>query len=116
VYRYSTGKKIGIGANLIVAALAGCCNVLITEPLDTLSTRRQIAGIAAEGSRGGGDDGATGGKAGSGGEGTSAGAGGGEIVVTEDTSWAGPPRTHPKARALWKTKLEKTQNKTGPGQ
>ena len=39
-----TKKKIGMGANLIVAALAGCCNVILTEPLDTLSTRRQITG------------------------------------------------------------------------
>ena len=37
-----TGSKIGMRDNLVVAAMAGCCNVLITEPLDTLSTRRQI--------------------------------------------------------------------------
>ena len=41
-----TGAKIGVGANLLIAALAGCCNVLITEPLDTLSTRQQVAGWA----------------------------------------------------------------------
>ena len=41
-----TGAKIGVGVNLLIAALAGCCNVLITEPLDTLSTRQQVAGWA----------------------------------------------------------------------
>jgi aspartate-semialdehyde dehydrogenase/adenine nucleotide transporter 17 len=29
--------------------LAGCCNVLVTEPLDTLSTRRQICGADDDG-------------------------------------------------------------------
>ena len=38
-------KKIGVAANLAIAALAGCINVLFTEPLDTLSTQRQIRGI-----------------------------------------------------------------------
>ena len=47
-YEARTGAKIGVGANLFIAALSGCCNVLITEPLDTLSTRRQIAGGAGE--------------------------------------------------------------------
>jgi len=79
-----TGAKIGMGANLLVAALAGCCNVLITEPLDTLSTRRQVAstwkaealeeaggGGGGEGADGGADSGGTQGKdqAGEGGKG-----------------------------------------------
>ncbi len=39
-----SGRKIGIAENLTIAMLAGCVNVLVTEPLDTLSTRRQICG------------------------------------------------------------------------
>ena len=41
-----SGQKIGVAANLAIAMLAGCCNVLVTEPLDTLSTRLQICGAA----------------------------------------------------------------------
>jgi aspartate-semialdehyde dehydrogenase/adenine nucleotide transporter 17 len=44
-----SGKKIGVAANLAIAMLAGCCNVLVTEPLDTLSTRRQICGADDDG-------------------------------------------------------------------
>lgn len=36
-----TQTKIGIAANLFVGVLAGWCNVLLTEPLDTLATSRQ---------------------------------------------------------------------------
>ena len=39
-----SGRQIGVATNLVIAMLAGCCNVLVTEPLDTLSTRRQICG------------------------------------------------------------------------
>lgn len=41
-YEEKFGKKIGVGATLVAASLAGCCNVLITEPLDTYSTRKQL--------------------------------------------------------------------------
>ena len=41
-----SGRQIGVATNLVIAMLAGCCNVLVTEPLDTLSTRRQICGAA----------------------------------------------------------------------
>ena len=41
-YEEKTGGKIGVGATLAAAALAGCCNVLVTEPLDTYTTRKQI--------------------------------------------------------------------------
>ena len=46
-----SGQKIGVAANLAIAMLAGCCNVLVTEPLDTLSTRRQICGADDDGGR-----------------------------------------------------------------
>ena len=41
-YEEKFGKKIGVGATLVAASLAGCCNVLVTEPLDTYSTRKQL--------------------------------------------------------------------------
>jgi len=44
-----SGRQIGVAANLAIAMLAGCCNVLVTEPLDTLSTRRQICGADDDG-------------------------------------------------------------------
>jgi hypothetical protein len=40
-YEERRGQKIGVAATLLAAALAGCCNVLVTEPLDTYTTRRQ---------------------------------------------------------------------------
>lgn len=33
------------GANLAIGMLAGCCNVLVTQPLDTAATRKQAAAI-----------------------------------------------------------------------
>ena len=44
-----SGRQIGVTTNLAIAMLAGCCNVLVTEPLDTLSTRRQICGADDDG-------------------------------------------------------------------
>ena len=41
-YEARTGRKIGTGATLLSAALAGCVNVLVTEPLDTYVTRKQL--------------------------------------------------------------------------
>ena len=41
-YEERTGGKIGTGATLLVAAAAGCLNVLVTEPLDTYVTRKQL--------------------------------------------------------------------------
>lgn len=41
-YEERTGGKIGMGATLLVAAAAGCVNVLVTEPLDTYVTRKQL--------------------------------------------------------------------------
>ena len=46
-----SGRQIGVTTNLAIAMLAGCCNVLVTEPLDTLSTRRQICGADDDGGR-----------------------------------------------------------------
>lgn len=106
-----TGKKIGMGANLVVAALAGCCNVLLTEPLDTLSTRRQIAGTRGNGGDDGDGDGdgdeSAGGKA-AGGAGEGNGSTGGRVAV-EDTSLAGSisPPPLPPARSLSKKKQKR---------
>jgi hypothetical protein len=36
-----TGGRLGVAATLLVGTLAGWCNVLLTEPLDTLATTRQ---------------------------------------------------------------------------
>lgn len=41
-YEERTKTKIGVGATLAAAAAAGCCNVLVTEPLDTYTTRKQL--------------------------------------------------------------------------
>jgi hypothetical protein len=39
--RSGADKRLASAATLLAAALAGCCNVLVTEPLDTYTTRRQ---------------------------------------------------------------------------
>ncbi|KAI5072183.1 hypothetical protein GOP47_0012289 [Adiantum capillus-veneris] len=36
-------KRMGTGANLVVAAAAGACTVIITQPLDTASSRMQTS-------------------------------------------------------------------------
>ena len=36
-----TGRKIGVGANLLVGVVAGAINVSLLEPLDTLATAHQ---------------------------------------------------------------------------
>jgi len=36
-----TGARLGVAATLAVGTLAGWCNVLITEPLDTIATTKQ---------------------------------------------------------------------------
>ena len=36
-----TGGRLGVPATLAVGTLAGWCNVLITEPLDTIATTKQ---------------------------------------------------------------------------
>ncbi|KAI3863988.1 hypothetical protein MKW98_031580 [Papaver atlanticum] len=41
--RKSGSKSIGTTANLIIAAAAGACTALVTQPLDTASARMQIA-------------------------------------------------------------------------
>eukprot|EP00250_Pteridium_aquilinum_P012458 c20738_g1_i1 orf=216-1205(-) len=41
--RHSDRKRMGTGANLIVAAAAGACTVVITQPLDTASARMQTS-------------------------------------------------------------------------
>lgn len=41
--RQSNRKRMGTGANLIVAAAAGACTVIITQPLDTASARMQTS-------------------------------------------------------------------------
>jgi len=41
-YEERMKTKIGVGATLAAAAAAGCCNVLVTEPLDTYTTRKQL--------------------------------------------------------------------------
>lgn len=41
--RRSSKKRMGTGANLIVAAAAGACTVVITQPLDTASARMQTS-------------------------------------------------------------------------
>ena len=51
-YEERTGKKIGGGAPLAAAAAAGCCNVLVTEPLDTYTTRKQLEGKKTVGDTG----------------------------------------------------------------
>lgn len=44
LYLRKTGKKtIGAKANLIVAAAAGACTVVVTQPLDTASSRMQTS-------------------------------------------------------------------------
>ena len=37
-----TGGKLGVAATLAVGTLAGWCNVLLTEPLDTVVTAKQV--------------------------------------------------------------------------
>ncbi|MCO5611695.1 hypothetical protein L7F22_065953 [Adiantum nelumboides] len=41
--RRTQKKKMGTGANLIVAAAAGACTAIITQPLDTASARMQTS-------------------------------------------------------------------------
>ncbi len=41
------GGRLGVAATLLVGTLAGWCNVLLTEPLDTLATTRQARRCAA---------------------------------------------------------------------
>lgn len=41
-YEERFGRKIGVGATLAAACVAGCCNVFVTEPLDTYSTWKQL--------------------------------------------------------------------------
>jgi hypothetical protein len=43
-----TGGKLGVGATLVVGTLAGWCNVLLTEPLDTVVTAKQVRGRARQ--------------------------------------------------------------------
>ena len=38
------GGRLGVAATLAVGTLAGWCNVLLTEPLDTLATAKQARG------------------------------------------------------------------------
>ncbi|EFJ08606.1 hypothetical protein SELMODRAFT_160785 [Selaginella moellendorffii] len=41
----SKNKSMGLGANLVVAAAAGACNSIVTQPLDTASSRMQTSGF-----------------------------------------------------------------------
>lgn len=53
-------QKISIGMSLLVATLAAATNVVLTEPLDTLSTRAQVVSCPTKrGERGGERDGAS---------------------------------------------------------
>jgi len=44
-----TGGKLGVAATLAVGTLAGWCNVLLTEPLDTVVTAIQVRDKAPQG-------------------------------------------------------------------
>lgn len=44
----SRRQDIGVGASLLIAALAGCGNVLLTNPIWVVATRMQAARKAAE--------------------------------------------------------------------
>lgn len=41
---YSGAKRMGMGANLLVAAAAGVCTATLSQPFDTLSARMQTSG------------------------------------------------------------------------
>ncbi|KAJ3676292.1 hypothetical protein LUZ60_003704 [Juncus effusus] len=41
--RKSGAKSVGTAANLIVGAVAGCCTVILTHPLDTAASRMQTS-------------------------------------------------------------------------
>ncbi len=53
-----TGGRLGVAATLAVGTLAGWCNVLLTEPLDTMATTRQARARAGR-ARGRGAPGAS---------------------------------------------------------